>query len=303
MLEDNLVECAVYLHEKPDHTDHFPIHTRLELSYEQAPTTVARNYKKVDWEEFERVLKDKLVDVPTQAINDREEFQVRLSTLTKAILDTIAEVVPMSVARPSTKRWWSEHLSELFRFRNNLYNRSRRHADEPRNPIHEEYHKASREFRQAVEQARTDCWNRYIDNVDGDALWRAHKYLKSLGTDTGSSRIPTLTTKQPDGSTMQSVTNADKSRTLYESFFPRPVAAPIPEHDYPEAATEFRIIDEKDVQNAISNLKPGKAPARTASRMKSFQIAQPLSRRTLSRSTRPLSPFDITQMNGSKQQQ
>jgi hypothetical protein len=111
-----------------------------------------------------------------------------------------------------------------------------------------------------IEKAKGDCWDKFIDTAEATDLWTAHRYLTSEPTDGGATRIPTLCTKDDDGNLTQKNSNEEKSRALYETFFPKPSNAETPDDIYPEVVATFRPITKTQIEEVIDDLKPFKAP-------------------------------------------
>ena len=89
----------------------------------------------------------------------------------------------------------------------------------------------------------------------------AHMYAGSSPTDGSAARIPTLK-KQTNGRTENININEEKSKLLYETFFPHPPQRPPADAStqYPDPACNFTPISNKQVLQAIQNLAPYKAP-------------------------------------------
>jgi hypothetical protein len=96
--------------------------SRLELSYEQAGSMRVGIFKKVEWKEFGGVLKEKLKDMGTRGIVEKEELQGRVSGPSKGVSDRIGKAVTGICIRPRTISCWTEELWELYQFCKDVYN-------------------------------------------------------------------------------------------------------------------------------------------------------------------------------------
>ncbi|KIJ06408.1 hypothetical protein PAXINDRAFT_24238, partial [Paxillus involutus ATCC 200175] len=115
---DNTTESIVSCHTEPalrgPLTDHVPILTVLDLEIQRTSIKRMRNFKDVDWKEFQKTLKNKLAKYPpTQPIVTDTELQTTAEGFTKAVMETIEDVVPMSRPSLHVKRWWNRDLTTL----------------------------------------------------------------------------------------------------------------------------------------------------------------------------------------------
>ncbi|KAF8599017.1 hypothetical protein BDV93DRAFT_429728, partial [Ceratobasidium sp. AG-I] len=164
-------------------TDHFAIHTIVQLSPPIADATTRYCFQKTDWEAFDTALRARLVDSPTRKIRTINEFDNRLRNLVAAIQDTIAEHVPLVKESPHSKRWWNKRLKKLRRKRNKLSNRSERRRNEPHHPVHEQYREVHAAYQAEIKHAKQECWDKFFDEANEEDLWTAHKFLTSKPTD------------------------------------------------------------------------------------------------------------------------
>jgi hypothetical protein len=99
-----ITQCDTKPRRHPPCTDHVPILTTLEL---EVPTTIhnaTRNFKGVDWEEFNDKLSTLLSDIPTpMPIMSEEQFQKATSDLMNTLQRAIEENVPLSKPCPHAK--------------------------------------------------------------------------------------------------------------------------------------------------------------------------------------------------------
>jgi len=221
-LTQHVLKCTASPTNRIVATDHFPILTELELKCTQSPSYIGRNFKGTDWEEVWCALERKTTNLPTSIIRTVEELNSRVENLTSAITSAIEEAVPLFEITPYSKRWWNKKLKQLRTRSNNLRYRHARHRQNPIPGLEEEWREAENEYKKAMEKAKQTCWNEFIDQADGAGLWTAHKYLNSEISDGGATRVPTLTSTNQEGHSIQHAANDEKSRTFYNCFFPKP---------------------------------------------------------------------------------
>ena len=84
-------------------------------------------------------------------------------------------------------------------------------------------HKAQEEARQAyaaeMEQVKKEHWEQWLEELEGEEIWMANKYVDSPPSDGGKARIPTLRRREANRNIMDVNENAAKSQYLFDSFF------------------------------------------------------------------------------------
>jgi hypothetical protein len=112
-LLNTVIKCTARPEDLPPRTDHFPIETILDISAPLVEATPRRNFRAVDWEDFNKALQTRLGRLPPPTkICTINEFRERTRRLDKVVDDTIAEKVPFSRLCPHSKRWWNQDLKK-----------------------------------------------------------------------------------------------------------------------------------------------------------------------------------------------
>ena len=170
------------------------------------------------------------------------------STLTAAIRNATEDSTPRTKLSPYTKQWWSPELATLRQEKRRLANKSYHLRSQRLHPVHDESQAATCRYMEAIEKAKREHWEQWLKDVNSDNIWTAHKYAGNPPTDSGAARIPTLK-KQTNGRTEKVDTNEEKSKLLYETFFPRPPQRPPANAStqYPEPACKFTPISDEQV--------------------------------------------------------
>ncbi|QRV80507.1 RNA-directed DNA polymerase from mobile element jockey [Ceratobasidium sp. AG-Ba] len=260
-LEDDVDLCTAIQAPRITSTDHFAIHTIVNLGCERAKVEIRRNFPKTDWDEFNKKLKTRTEALPTGKIASINNFNRRLEELMKAIQSTIEEVVPTIRQSPHTKRWWSSELTRLWKEKNKLSRLVCRYDYEISHPIHDERRQAENDFRNMIRDSQRACWNNFIDTAEVDELWGVHRYLTGARGDGGATRTPSLTVISPDGQKKICDSNDDKGNAFFGTHFPVPAKHDIPEDKaYPNNVEPFRRVTGAQLRRVIARLKPYKAP-------------------------------------------
>jgi hypothetical protein len=94
---DAIISCKALSHTPGINTDHLPILTTLDLDLARALSNPLKNFRNVDWEEFDKALSKKLNELsPPSRIHTPGELEATCSKLMEAIQDTINNKVPTS---------------------------------------------------------------------------------------------------------------------------------------------------------------------------------------------------------------
>ena len=94
-LLDKIIICTTIPEDQPAKSNHIPIDTTLESNTTAATTKPKYNYRQIIWEDFNKILKTKLEESTTATDPaSKEDFNLKLRTITKAIGDTAEEVIP-----------------------------------------------------------------------------------------------------------------------------------------------------------------------------------------------------------------
>ena len=70
-----------------------------------------------------------------------------------------------------------------------------------------------------MERVKKEHWEQWLEELEGEEIWTANKYVDSPPSDGGKARIPTLRRREANGNIMDVNENAAKSRYLFDSFF------------------------------------------------------------------------------------
>jgi hypothetical protein len=174
------------------------------------------NFREVDWVDFNKKLKVKISVAPNpQHINNQEQLDAAVKSLTAAIQDTIKEVVTTTKPRPDEKRWWNGDLArtrkELNRLRVSLY-KNRVLAD---HPSHKELRIKSNQYGEQIIQAKRQHWTDYLEEMTAADIWSANKFIREPVGDGGS---PLSRSKGPTALKCRLTTTRKRPEYLPNSF-------------------------------------------------------------------------------------
>ena len=95
-------------------------------------------------------------------------------------------------------------------------------------PLHSAFKDACTEYGVAIKWAKEQHWKN-LEEITGMELWTAHQYVTNPIGDRGKARIPTLWTKELDGTVSSIASNEEKGVVLCHMFFPaKPAHSLIP---------------------------------------------------------------------------
>jgi len=242
-------------------TDHLPILSVLDLPPTRNTPKPYRSFHATDWKEFTDTLTTLLSHSEPKRLTSEAEFKTALHTINTALRETIEAVVPIQNPFPHTKRWWSSELGELCKKKNKLARSSHRWRGLPDHPAHQNHQLALKEYAEAITTTKKGHWENWLLNAAERDIWTANKYVTDPPTDGGKSRIPSLSYVEQDGTTILTLSNAEKSSALASAFFPPPPSHPVvPDSQYPNAANIFRYLTKAQIKDAARKLSTHKAP-------------------------------------------
>lgn len=228
---ERTLTCTVYPDRRPPYTDHFPVSTEIELTIEE-PTDIPRhNFRMVDWDDFKGTLKNELQtqNIPA-AIRNEMSFDAALQGLMTALQTTITEHVPMSKPSPYSKRWWSKDLAKQREEVKKLARKAFKLRSSEQHPIHTQWRKARNKYGESIRRVKQEFWEQFLEEADERTIWTVNRFVRSDPTDGGKTRVPPLRRETTEDSTRFSG-NREKSKILYETFFPPSLAPSAPQED------------------------------------------------------------------------
>jgi hypothetical protein len=89
----------------------------------------------------------------------------------------------------------------------------------PDHASHKEYQLISKEFANKIDKAKANHWKEWIENINGNDIWKVNKYMSAFPTDNSCQWIPHLNC--PDGT--KTSTSKEKADRLANVFFPNPI--------------------------------------------------------------------------------
>lgn len=117
-------------------------------------------------------------------------------------------------------------------------------------------------YAKQIKTTKRQHWIEWLENIEGNDIWTANKYVSTDSSDSGKTRIPTLITQRPDSTPLEATTNQEKSTILAKSFFlPPPTNKLIPpDVIYPDLVFPHTPFSQYEVTCTISKLNSYKAP-------------------------------------------
>src|SRR5271168_5073623 len=104
-----VIKCNTSPENTPPKADHFPIHTTIDFSIQEAIPKIAWNYRKTDWAKFREQLAENML-IP-QILTSAVQMEEAIDNLTHTINNTIEDIIPRRRPSPHSKQWWTPELS------------------------------------------------------------------------------------------------------------------------------------------------------------------------------------------------
>jgi hypothetical protein len=260
---DKILICKARLNERGLNTDHVPIVTKIDATLGRIRTLITNNFRNIDWEEFCKVLEEQAAEfgIPRR-LKSQTEVDRECNRLTKALQDTIMQVVPNSVVFPYSKHWWTKELKELRKRFRKLGRKTSKYRNLPGNTIHTEFKEVHKLYNKAIKYNKRHHWQDWLEKATEPDIWTANKYIAAPASDGGKTRIPALR-QQSGESEVTANTNCDKSKMLAKVFFPsKPTTSTIhtEAQEYPAPACGTHKVTRDQIRRQLKYLKPYKAP-------------------------------------------
>ena len=195
-------------------TDHVPILTHINLDVPPASDADFRNYREVNWESFNSHLSTLLSRLPLTPIETKVQFQEVAHGLDLALRETVENCVPKMKPSPHSRCWWTKDLTELKKDVNHLNCITYQFRAIPDHPSHRASKVARNCLVDEIFTAKKDHWHNWLEEMSGDDLWMAHRYINTPQSDGGCTRIPTLNVKTTEGISIMATSNKEKGELL-----------------------------------------------------------------------------------------
>lgn len=132
----------------------------------------------------------------------------------------------------------------------------------PLHPSHTELKTLKDKYATEITATKKQHWIDWLEDIKGNDLWTANKYISSEPRDGGKTCVPTLSIVHPDSTLGEAITNDEKSQILAKSFFPLPPANSSipPDATYPDPIGPLPYITADQIKRAIGKLSGYKAP-------------------------------------------
>ncbi|KAJ6436839.1 reverse transcriptase [Purpureocillium lavendulum] len=283
-LVDRLIKCGI--DEDINHdSDHLPIVTSLDITTTQLQPKSRLKWKAIDKAAFSKTLRQQLPSIRRPRTKAALDFYV--AEITTALMAAIEAGVPQSiltVTAPSRlclrhSRWNEECsaiLAETKRLRR-IY--SRDHTVESWEAYRAARNRKKRLISKALRQTHREKVEQAAESPE--LLWRIAKWARNKQCQTSA-----ITPALKDPATLETaITPGEKAELFRKAFFPKPPEANLEDIDNAVYADPINLpqIAEQEVEDAIRNAAPLKAPGPDGIVNRALQIASPWIRQHLTR--------------------
>ena len=268
-LIDRVIKCQV--DRELDHdSDHLPIVTVMDMSVKLLETVPKREWKHVDQQAYQKVLRKALPPLRRPANKTALDAYVR--EIVEAIQKTIDRTVPQKHPSERSREGWTEEckmvLAEAKRLKR-IHNQSQ--TVESWDEYRSARNKKARVIRKALRNAHRDRVEQAAKSPE--ALWRLANWARAR-----SNRPPAVTPIIRNPETQQEVTNpAEKANIFRNTFFPTPPEADLGDILGAKYDNQIQLppITEKEIQDALRKASPLKAPGPDGIINKALQTGAP----------------------------
>jgi ribonuclease HI len=249
---------------RPVKTDHFPVISHIRLAAEKPTDRVRYDYRLVLWEEFNDELEERLAALPPPApLRSKAEAERKLAELQHIIDEVTVNHVRVARPCPYVKRWWTTELTAERKELKRAARKAQKVAGIEGHPDIERYRTRRNDFAAALRKAKESHWVQWMNDMDGNTIWGAHRLTKAEPSDGGAARVPVLQVREAGTRRVQTeaVSNEEKARLFHQLFFPpKPRVSAVPTDPvYPEPLWEHETVSDEQITTAIHQLKQKKA--------------------------------------------
>ncbi|OHW95426.1 reverse transcriptase [Colletotrichum incanum] len=267
-LVDRIIRCEVD-HDINHDSDHLPIVTSLHLAVAELQLEKKRNWKAIDEKTFIQTLRASLPQL--QRPRTKTALDGYVEATVEAISTAIEASVPTKVPSTKSRTGWTEEcaytLAEAKRLRR-VY--SEQQTEESWEAYKEAKNRKGRVIRKALQRAHREA----VETAAGSPAspWRIAKWARNR-----QDQSPTVTPeiKKPN-TTQVATTPGEKAALFKETFFPPPPEANLKDIDNASYSNQIILppISESEVEEAIQEAAPLKAPGPDGITNKALQIAR-----------------------------
>ena len=98
-----------------------------------------------------------------------------MGDLTNSIKLAVEKAIPRSKPCEFSKPWWNK---ELLQKRKKMAKLGRLQEEQPRSSRLEAYKEARNQYFHAIREAKTSCWNSFLEKAQGKEIYTALRYTK-----------------------------------------------------------------------------------------------------------------------------
>ncbi|KAI3528112.1 reverse transcriptase, partial [Colletotrichum abscissum] len=268
-LVDRMIRCEVD-HNINHDSDHLPIATSLHLAVTELQREEKRKWKAIDKETFIETLRGSLPEI--QRPRTKTALDRYVETTIDALSAAIKAAVPTSTLSPKSRRGWDEQcaaiLAETKRLRRD---HSERQTEESWEAYRTARNRKGRIIKKALQQAHREAVETAAESPS--SLWKIAKWARNR-----QSQPPTVTPEIKRPNTSQVATTPEEKAALFkETFFPPPPEANLEDIDNASYSNQIGLppVSESEVEDAIQEAAPLKAPGPDGITNLALQVARP----------------------------
>ena len=268
-LVGRLIQCEIETNMDHD-SDHLPIVTSLDLNIVKMMAKPRRNWKALDEKTFTRVLQRELP--PQQRPRTKTALDRHIEEVMVALMVAVEEAVPTTIPSSRSKSGWNEECAKVLAQSKRL---RRQHSLYHTEETWEAYRTARNHKGRTIKKALRQNHRERIEEASQSPtnLWRVAKWARNR-----HNQSPNVTPALIDPATKQQAnTPNEKAELLRKTFFPVPPETnleDIENANYPAPIT-MPPITTREIEEAIEESSPFKAPGPDGIANKALHIASP----------------------------
>lgn len=233
----------------------FSIDFRLENLVENPIHSSQYKLDKADWDKINKDLEKMKLESQFQwniTEYTAENLENEANKLEKLILTVINQNIPKKRFSEYSKPWWNENLTILRKEMKKIKKQWQNNIS-----TWQDFQNSRNIYFSAIKDAKSQCWNNFLENAEGKDIFKAFHYTKQRMTQ----KLPILEYKQ-NNLEYKAISFDEKCQAFLSTLFQKPPSSEAISWDkYQENKSwNWPEITDKEIKEAIFTSSAAKAP-------------------------------------------
>jgi hypothetical protein len=206
-----------------------------------------------EWQKDWRGKRDTLSDESTT-----QQLEEEATTLRETLTKVLNQKAKKTRVYDKSKRWWNQDITEKRKVLGALKRMMREGKTN-----HASIKEAGKVMKKAIESSKKDFWNTFVQEAEGEQMWKALKYTR------GNNSLTVKPLRKTDG--ILATSWEDKAHLIKEVGFPKPLQG-IQKSAQTSGGTTFETIVTNEVKMRIFGQSVRRAPGPNKIEFKAIRL-------------------------------